>query len=58
MRELQSALEKIKSLEERNDMLEQLIAANREVRILAKQKIERQEQELNKVKLATRFIWN
>lgn len=58
MRELQSALEKIKSLEERNDMLEQLIEANRQVRILCKQKIEDQEQQLNKVKLATRFIWN
>lgn len=58
MSNLQVALEKIKSLEERNDMLEQLIAVNREIRILAKQKIEKQEQELQKIKVVTRFIWN
>ena len=58
MSELQKAQEKIKVLEERNDVLEQLAIAHREVRLLIKEKMEYQDKELQRIKTATRYIWN
>jgi len=58
MSELQKAHEKIKALEENNSILEQLADARDQARILIRQKMEHQEQELQKYKVVTRFIWN
>ena len=58
MSELQKALQRIKFLEEKNSILQQLADAKEQARILYRQKMEYQEKELHKVKLATRFIWN
>lgn len=58
MSELQKAHEKIKALEEKNSILEQLADARDQARILIRQKMEHQEQELQKYKVVTRFIWN
>ncbi len=58
MSELQKAIEKIKALEEKNSILEQLADARNQARILIRQKMEHQEKELQKIKVVTRFIWN
>ena len=58
MSELQKAQEKIKVLEERNDVLEQLAIAHREASLLIKEKMEYQDKELQRIKTATRYIWN
>ncbi len=58
MSELQRAQEKIKFLEERADVLQQLADSRNQARILIKQKMEHLEQEMQKYKAVTRFIWN
>lgn len=58
MSELQQAREKIKKLEELNNILHQLVDAKDQARILIRQKMEHQEQELKKIKVVTRYIWN
>ena len=58
MSELQKAQEKIKALEEKNSILEQLADARDQARILIKEKMEYQDKELQRIKTATRYIWN